>query len=421
MDKATVDALVTGMVESEKGISDLLFLEGKPPLVEAYGQLHDFPIDAPDGVLTSDLIEQIAAQVIVGNERLLKTFTSTGSCDTSYDIPGVVRLRVNVYKQNGRHAIVMRRFPSDIPTLDKLGLPPVFREMVKEKNGIIFVTGAAGSGKTTTLAALVNELNQTQPIHILTLEDPIEFLHPQGRAAISQRELGKDFPTFADGLRVALRQAPKVILVGEIRDRETMEIAITASETGHLVLSTVHTVNAGQTLSRIVGFFGREEEEQVRQRLSETMRYIVSQRLVGQINGRRLLVTELMGTNLRMQETIRYGESEACSFQDIIEAASHLGWHTFDQSLLSAYAADLLTEETVLTYCNNKTRTRQTLDQMLKQKGVAETAPVSGLKLDVKAPPLIKPSVETVGADGQPVRQVRTRFEPRAAGPPRSQ
>ena len=294
MDKETVDALLTGMVQSAKGISDLLFLEGKPPLVESYGQLHDFPIDTPDSLLTADLIEAIADHLVAGNERLLKAFAATGSYDTSYEVEGVVRLRVNVYKRNGRHAIVMRRFPSAIPTLEKLGLPPVFQEMAKEKNGIVLITGAAGSGKTTTLAALINELNQTQPIHILTLEDPIEFLHPPGRAAISQRELGKDFPTFADGLRVALRQAPKVILVGEIRDRETMEIAMAASETGHLVFSSVHTVNAGQTVNRIVGFFGREEEEQIRQRLSETLRYVVSQRLVSQTNGRRLLVTEVL-------------------------------------------------------------------------------------------------------------------------------
>jgi twitching motility protein PilT len=386
MDKATVDALLSGMVQSEKGISDLLFLEGKPPLVEAYGELRDFSIDAPNSVLNAELIEEITTHLIDGNDRLLKIFNSTGSCDTSYEIPGVVRLRVNIYKQNGRPAIVMRRFPSTIPTLEKLGLPPVFKEMVKEKNGVIFITGAAGSGKTTTLAALINELNETQAIHILTLEDPIEFLHPHRRAAISQRELGKDFPTFADGLRVALRQSPKVILVGEIRDRETMEIALTASETGHLVLSTVHTVNAGQTLSRIIGFFGREEEDQIRQRLAETLRYIVSQRLVSQVNGRRLLVTELMGSNLRSKETIRYGESDSRSFTDIIESGSTLGWHTFDQSLLRAHQADLISEDSVLTFCTNKTKMRQALDQLRKQRGGKAQEAMSGLKLDIIKP-----------------------------------
>ena len=209
----------------------------------------------------------------------------------------------------------MRKLQSEVPTLDKLGLPPIFREIVKEKNGIILVTGGTGTGKTTTLAAMLNELNHTEEIHIVTLEDPIEFFHSHGKAAISQRELGKDFPNFADGLRAALRQAPKAILVGEIRDRETLEIAMTASETGHIVFSTLHTINAGQTINRILGMFPREEEQQLRQRLSETLRYVISQRLVNKIGGGRLLVTEIMGSNLRTRETIIYGESENKSFQ----------------------------------------------------------------------------------------------------------
>ena len=359
MDTETVNALLTSMVESQKGISDLLFIEGKPPLVDAYGRLHEFPIETEGSSLTAELIEGLAECVLGGNEHLLTAFATSGSCDTSYDIPGVVRLRVNIYRRNGRHAIVMRRFPAAIPTLEKLGLPSVFQELAKEKNGIILVTGAAGSGKTTTLAALVNQLNQTEPIHILTLEDPIEFLHPHGRAAISQRELGKDFPSFAAGLRVALRQAPKVILVGEIRDRETMEIAMTASETGHLVLSTLHTVNAGQTINRVIGFFSREEEVQIRQRLSETVRYIVSQRLVAKVDGKRLLVTEVLGSNLRTRETIRYGEAEGKTFNEIIEAGSNHGWHTFDQSLLRAREANLIADDTVLTYSTSKAKVRQ--------------------------------------------------------------
>jgi twitching motility protein PilT len=243
---------------------------------------------------------------------------------------------------------------------------------------------------------MINELNQTEAFHILTLEDPIEFLHPHGRAAISQRELGKDFPSFADGLRVALRQAPKVILVGEIRDRETMEIAMTASETGHLVFSTLHTVNAGQTISRIVGFFGRDEEEQIRQRLSETLRYVVSQRLVSKIDNRRLLVTEVLGSNLRTREAIRYGESETKTFNDIIEASSPLGWHTFDRSLLKARAEELITDEMVLTYCTNKGKSRQELDLLQKRRGVHESPALSGLKLDIVAP------IKVPGATEQP-------------------
>lgn len=395
MDKKTVDSLLANMVQSEKGISDLLFLEGKPPLLDIYGRLREYPLDTSGSLLTADLIEDLANHIMGNNKRLLAGFAATGSCDCSYEIADVVRLRVNVYKQNGRHAIVMRRFPSVIPTLEKLGLPPIFRQIVREKNGIVLVTGAAGSGKTTTLAAMINELNQTEAFHILTLEDPIEFLHPNGCAAISQRELGKDFPSFADGLRVALRQAPKVILVGEIRDRETMEIAMTASETGHLVFSTLHTVNAGQTISRIVGFFGRDEEDQIRQRLSETLRYVVSQRLVSKVDGRRLLVTEVLGSNLRTRETLRCGESESKTFNEIIEASSPLGWHTFDQSLLKAREAGLVTDEMVLTYCTNKTKTRQELDLLRKRSGLESVHVPSGLKLDIVKPIKLDPVVES--------------------------
>ncbi len=240
-----------------------------------------------------------------------------------------------------------------------MGLPPIFREIVRERDGIILVTGGTGTGKTTTLAAMLNELNQSQEIHIVTLEDPIEFFHSHGKAAISQRELSKDFPSFAEGLRAALRQAPKAILVGEIRDPETLEIAMTASETGHIVFSTLHTINAGQTINRILGMFPREEEQQLRQRLSGTLRYVISQRLVHKVGGGRLLVTEIMGSNLRTRETIIYGESENKTFNEIIEAGSTLGWHTFDQSLLAAYQSGTVTEETAMLSCTNKGKMRR--------------------------------------------------------------
>jgi twitching motility protein PilT len=381
MDRQTIDALLTGMLESADGVSDLLFISGKPPLVEVHGRLSDFPIDTPESVLTPALIEQLAAQLMNGNERLRAEFSSTGSCDCSYAIENVARFRVNIFKQNGRHAVVMRVLQSEIPTLEKLGLPPIFREIVKEKNGIILITGATGMGKTTTLAAMVNELNNSQEIHILTLEDPIEFFHSQGRAAISQRELRKDFPNFADGLRSALRQAPKAILVGEIRDRETLEIAMTASETGHIVFSTLHTINAGQTINRILGMFTREEEQQVRQRLAETLRYVISQKLVAKIGGGRLLVTEIMGISLRTRETIVYGESENKTFLEIIEAGSTLGWHSFDQELMAACQAGIISDETAMAHCTNKGKMRRDLDLLQKTRGTGAEEKTSGLKL----------------------------------------
>jgi twitching motility protein PilT len=386
MDREIVDSLLTGMLRSADGISDLLFISGKPPLVEIHGRLSAFPRDGTGSVLTPHFIEELAGHVMSDSERLKTELAAIGSCDCSYAIENLARFRVNIFKQNGRHAIVMRKLQSEVPTLDSLGLPPIFREIVKEQNGIILVTGGTGTGKTTTLAAMLNELNQSQEIHIVTLEDPIEFFHAHGKAAISQRELSKDFPSFAEGLRAALRQAPKAILVGEIRDPETLEIAMTASETGHIVFSTLHTINAGQTINRIIGMFPREEEQQLRQRLSETLRYVVSQRLVSKIDGGRLLVTEIMGNNLRTRETIIYGESENKSFSEIIEAGSTLGWHTFDQSLLAAYQAGTVTEETTMLSCTNKGKVRRELDLVQKRNGTAREQAPSGLKLNIPEP-----------------------------------
>jgi twitching motility protein PilT len=376
------------MISSSEGVSDLLFAVGKPPVVEEHGTLEEFPIDTPTGVLDSTQIEQIAEHVMEGDERLKSDFIALGSCDCSYALGDLARMRVNIFKQNGRTAIVMRKLQTEIPTLDQLGLPPIFREMIKEKNGIIFVTGATGSGKTTTLAAMLNELNETQKIHILTLEDPIEFLHPHKQALFNQRQLGKDFPDFASGLRAALRQAPKAILVGEIRDRATMEIAMTASETGHVVFTTMHTINAGQTINRILGMFGKDEEQQLRQRLADTIRYVVSQRLVTKVNGGRLLVSEIMGSSMRTRESLLYGESENRTFQEIIEAGGTMGWHSFDQSLLEAYKSDLITDETALIFCAHKNKMRRDIDMVKKLRDLAVEEP-SGLRMEMEAQPAV--------------------------------
>ena len=371
------------MLESAAGISDLLFAVGKPPIVEQHGGLEEFPVDLPpDGNLTETHIADIAACLMNGQERLVNDLTVNGSCDCSYSVEGVARFRVNIFRQNGQTAIVMRKLATKIPTLEALGLPAIFGEMVKEKNGIIFVTGSTGSGKTTTLAAMLNELNRTQRIHILTLEDPIEFLHQHQKALFNQRELGKDFSSFAAGLRAALRQAPKAILVGEIRDRETMEIAMTAAETGHIVFSTLHTINAGQTINRILGMFSKDEEQQLRQRLADTLRFVVSQRLVNKIGGGRLMVSEIMGSSLRTRETLLYGERENSSFQEIIEAGCTMGWHSFDQSLLNAYKADVITDETALIFCQHKNKMRRDIDMLQKLRNQLHDEP-SGLSLEM--------------------------------------
>jgi twitching motility protein PilT len=254
----------------------------------------------------------------------------------------------------------------------------VFHEIIKEKTGLVFVTGGTGSGKTTTLAALLNEVNLKSEYHIVTLEDPVEFVHPQLKCTVSQREMGRDFYNFPDGLRAALRQAPKIILVGEIRDRDTMEIALTAGETGHVVYSTLHTISAGQTINRILGMFSKDEEQQVRERLAGSLRYVVSQRLVPKKEGGRLLVTELMGSSLRSREAMALGENENRRFADIIEAGSTLGWHSFEQSLAKAFEDDLITDETALLYSVNKQLMHQRVDTIKKRVNTPES---HGLKM----------------------------------------
>src|SRR3989440_4387680 len=252
-------------------------------------------------------------------------------------------------------------------------MPEIFHQMTKEKTGLILVTGATGSGKSTTLAALLNEINESKSIHIVTLEDPVEFVHPQKKATFNQREMGTDFDTFSSGLRAALRQAPKVILVGEMRDRETVKIALSAAETGHLVLSTLHTIDAGQTINRILGMFETEEQEQIRARLADMLRWVMSQRLIPRIGGGRFALLEIMGSNLRVQESIRLGESEGKSFYEIIEASQPFGWRTFDFSALEAYEQGTITEETALLYCTKRGPVTRGIDNIKKTRGESTT------------------------------------------------
>ena len=391
--KNEFDQLLKSMIESCEGASDLLFVVDRHPQVENHGKLMAFAPNPAEPMLNSARIEGWARVIINENPRLIQDLTKAGSCDCSYQLEGVCRFRVNIYRQNGNYAMVLRKLNTQIPSIAKLKLAPVFQEVIKEKNGIIFVTGGTGSGKTTTLAALLNEVNQTSEVHVVTLEDPIEFMHPHLQATFSQREMGRDFFTFPDGLRAALRQAPKIILVGEIRDRETMEIALTAAETGHVVYSTLHTISAAQTINRILGMFNTDEEKQVRERLAETVRYIISQRLVPKQSGGRLLVTELMGSNLRSREAIALGENENRRLTDIIEAGSTAGWHTFEQSLIKAYEENLITDETALLYCVNRTQMRQRLDVVQKRRDAAPGVSTLKMRAAEDAPkPRLAPS-----------------------------
>ena len=254
----------------------------------------------------------------------------------------------------------------------------------------MLVTGATGSGKSTTLAALLNEINENKSLHVITLEDPVEFVHPQKKSTFNQREMGSDFSTFATGLRAALRQAPKVVLVGEMRDRETVEIGLSAAETGHLVMSTLHTIDAGQTINRILGMFETEEQEQVRVRLSDTLRWIISQRLAPKIGGGRYALIEIMGANLRTKDTIIHGESEGKSFYEIIEASHTFGWRNFDQACLEAYEQNLITEESALLYCTKRGVVSRNIDKVKKARG--ESPVLSDLQMRRESPTAHKTS-----------------------------
>jgi Tfp pilus assembly protein, pilus retraction ATPase PilT len=269
---AELDFILSRIVENYPQISDINLTVGRPFQVEVYGNLVPVQLHLSTNVLTPFQTEVMALNLLRGDRRKLETLIKEGSCDLSHAIQDKVRFRVSVFSQKNNYSIVMRKLPIEIPTIDKLNLPPIFKKMADEKNGIILFTGATGTGKTTSLGAILDEINENEPVHVITLEDPVELVHSHKKATFNQRELGADFDTFAHGLRAALRQAPKVILVGEIRDRDTMEIALTAAETGHLVLSTLHTIDATQTLNRVLGFFDQEEERQIRIRMSGALR-----------------------------------------------------------------------------------------------------------------------------------------------------
>jgi len=377
-----LNAILSGMLDAYDGISDLIFAVGRPLQVEAQGVLRPVRTQPDIQALSAYQVEQIVLTLVGEDRRLLAELFRTGACDCGYGINDRTRFRVNIFRQRGNWAIVMRLLQTEMPTLASLGLPPIFEEIVDQRNGLVLVTGATGSGKTTTLAAVLHELNLTKAIHIVTLEDPIEFVHRHKKATFNQRELGTDFDSYPNGLRAALRQAPKVILVGEMRDRDTVEIALTAAETGHLVLSTIHTIDAGQAIGRILGMFPREAEGQLRLRLSETLRFVVSQRLAPREGGGRALLMEIMGSNLRTREAISIGEGENRDFYDIISDSSSFGWQTFDQSITRAYESGFISEETALHYATRKGVLQRNIDQLKKQRGV-DVEMSSGLRLDV--------------------------------------
>lgn len=369
------------MLASYDNVSDLNITVGKTLQVESAGVLMPVRVFPAVGTITPFQAEVFALNLIGNDKRLLRDLVEKGSCDLSYALNDQVRFRVNIFTQKGYFTTVLRKLETAIPTIKGMNFPSCFNKMTTELNGLILFTGATGSGKTTSLAALLHAINMERAVHVVTLEDPIEYVHPHVKATFNQRELGNDFSSFPSGMRAALRQAPKVILVGEMRDRETMEIGLTAAETGHLVLSTLHTIDAGQTVNRILGMFEQEEQPQIRNRLADTIRWVVGQRLLPKVGGGRIAAMEVLCTSLRVKDLILNGEDEEKTFYKIIQAGSTRDMRTFDQHILELYASELITEESAMRYCSYRNEIARGLDNIKSSRGEA-TSNLSGLAME---------------------------------------
>jgi twitching motility protein PilT len=354
--------------ESEK-ISDLIFSPGRAPQIEVRGELRELRYRGLEQ-LSPRQTHEIAEDLIGANQNAAQQLAKAGSADLSFELPGLARFRVNIFRQRTSYAVVMRVVPVAIPTFDDLGLPEHLADIARLRNGVVLVTGPTGSGKSSTLAAIVDRMNQERPIHILTIEDPIEFVHGHKRATIHQRELHSDTPTFSLALRAALRQAPKVILVGEMRDRETMEIALEAAETGHLVMSTLHTIDASKSVERIVGAFPLGDQQAIRTRLARTFQYVVSQRLVPKADASgRVAVLEVLKSTLRTREYVERGEGEGKTLLDAMRDGAEEGMQHFDGELERLIRAGIISVETGLSYATNVNNLRLELtDYIMEQR-----------------------------------------------------
>jgi twitching motility protein PilT len=367
--------LIAAMLKSNGHVSDLIFSPGRAPQIEVSGQLVELKYKGLECLSAADT-KSIAYDIMGENEHPLRKLDQDGSADLSYGLPGVGRFRVNIFRQRGSCAIVMRVIPDKIPGFDDLKLPARLEEIVQLKNGIVLVTGPTGSGKSSTLAAIIDKMNTEKAYHILTIEDPIEFLHKHKKATIHQRELHSDTPTFALALRGALRQAPKVILVGEMRDRETIEIALEAAETGHLVLSTLHTVDASKTVERIVGAFPVSDQHSVRTRFGKAFRFIVSQRLVPKKDGQgRVAAIEILKSTLRTRDYVEKGEGEGKTLLDAMRDGDTDGMQHFDGELEKLLRAGTIDLDTALGYSTNPGNLRLELADFVEGEGSAKTDP----------------------------------------------
>jgi len=346
-------SIISTMLRAAKHVSDLIFSPGRPPQVETSGQLIEVEIPGVEK-LTPEDTARIAADLIGGSTQAVDKLRTQGSCDISYSLAKLARFRVNIFTQRGSCAIVMRVIPNKVPTFASLSLPPQLRDIMAVRNGIVLVTGPTGSGKSSTLAAVIDLINDEKAYHIITIEDPIEFLHRHKKATIHQREVHSDTPSFALALRAALRQAPKVILVGEMRDKETIEIALEAAETGHLVLSTLHTIDASKTVERIVGAFPLGDQHIIRTRLSKAFRYVVSQRLAPRKDGDgRVAIIEILKSTMRTRDYVEKGESDGKSLLDAMKDGETEGMQDFDSEIERMIRNGTLAMDVALGYATN--------------------------------------------------------------------
>jgi twitching motility protein PilT len=359
--------IISSMLRASGKISDLIFSPGRAPQVEISGQLAQLKIPGV-GVLNSEDTARIAGDLIGHNTHAVEKLRLEGSCDISYSLPKISRFRVNIFTQRGSCAIVMRVIASEVPDFKTLNLPTQLAEAALLQPGIVLVTGPTGSGKSSTLAALVNKINEEKACHIITIEDPIEFLHQHKRSTVHQRELHSDAPSFALALRAALRQAPKLILVGEMRDRETIEVALEAAETGHLVYSTLHTIDASKTVERIIGAFPLGDQNAVRMRLSKSFRYIISQRLIPRQDGKgRVAAFEILKATLRTREYVQKGEGEGKTLLDAMRDGSTEGMQCFDDEIEKLIRSGVLDIDTGLLFSTNAGNLRLLLSDLLEE------------------------------------------------------
>lgn len=378
MQREKFDTIINHVLAQFPGLSDVVMTPGKGVQAEVDGELTTAKLGKSLERLTPAITNAMSIALIGASHTHQKQLAEQGSCDLSYGLAGKGRFRVNVFKQRGNLSIVMRKLPTSIPTMAKLNLPAVFGDIAKEKFGMVLVTGGTGTGKSNSLAALVDEINEKRAAHILTLEDPVEFTHRHKKGLVNQREQHADFDSFASGLRAALRQAPKVIMVGEIRDRETMAIALQAAGTGHLVLSTIHANDTGSTINRILGLFDSHEERVVRMQLAESLKYVVSQRLLPKKDGGRVAAFEVMRNTLRVRELMLAGESADKTFYGVVEDGKPSGMQTFDQNLFGLFEGGVITEETALLAATDRSKLIQMIDSLKMHRGES----VSELKLD---------------------------------------